>query len=289
LARDRAAVSSRLVAAVRFGDDSRLADEIFMCFGEQLGLSWENFTETELTLIRKDLVALKEIGEYSITGALARRSATDAAWVIELLQDRVSRAEAMESMGDYRPMPFRWDNQLRAREDAAFVAHLQKLLAWIAQGVDSWVRREMGSEIFKEVAAGYDKNVLVVLLEALKTGNTADVRAVAAVLRKANRAFIWSEADFVRTALHAGARHGENVKREMVGALWGATISGSRTGTPGQPFPEDVEQRDRSAATADQLPKGSLEEQFYRDMAASAEVSIARDAEVDVPNDGREW
>ena len=75
----------------------------------------------------------------------------------------------------------------------------------------------------------------------------------------------------------------------MVSALWGATISGVRSGTPGEPFPEAVEQRDRSRQIAKQLPTGSLEEQFYSDMAESAERDIAREAKDDAPDDGRIW
>jgi hypothetical protein len=93
----------------------------------------------------------------------------------------------------------------------------------------------------------------------------------------------------VRTALHAGERLGEEVRREMIGALWGATISGVRSGTPGEPFAETVEQRDRSREIAEQLPAGSLEERFYSDLAKSAEKDIARELADDVPDDGRAW
>ena len=79
------------------------------------------------------------------------------------------------------------------------------------------------------------------------------------------------------------------VLREMTGALRAATISGARSGTPGEPFPEDIEQRDKSLKIAETLPTGSLEERFYRDMAKSAEESIARELAEDLPDDGREW
>jgi transcriptional regulator with XRE-family HTH domain len=281
--------ASRLLAAIRFADDPQLADEIFMCFSKQLGLSWDNFSEQDLARIREDLVVLDDISEYSITGALAKRSATDPEWVIRLLQDRVEYAERLESLDGYRAMPFSWDNRLRVRETTEFAAGLNGVLTWIADNLDSWMRRDLGAEVFAAVASGYDKNVVGVLTSAVATGTEEMTRAVAAVLRKARRTFIWDEPDFVRTALQSANRLGDKVRREMSGALYGATISGVRSGTPGEPFPEDIEQRDKSLRIAEQLPTGSIEHKLYSDMAKAAEESIAREMDDDVATDGRDW
>lgn len=93
----------------------------------------------------------------------------------------------------------------------------------------------------------------------------------------------------MRTALHPAAKLGEDVQNKMIGALWGATISGIRGGTPGEPFPETIEQRDRSREIARDLPAGSIEKRFYTDMAKSADRDSLRDIEDDLPNDGRTW
>jgi hypothetical protein len=75
----------------------------------------------------------------------------------------------------------------------------------------------------------------------------------------------------------------------MMGALWGATISGVRSGTPGEPFPETVERRDRSRAIAKDLPAGSIEKRFYTNIAKSAERDSLRESDEDLPTDGRGW
>jgi transcriptional regulator with XRE-family HTH domain len=289
LARSQPIEATRLLAALRFPDDEGLADDIFSSFRRDLGVSWSNFSEPELELIRQDLVALPGIGGYSVTEALVTRSSTDPGWVIRLLQDRIERAETLESLRDYEAMPFSWDNRLRVRETPDFLASLNGILRWIAEDLHSWVRRKMGADLFAAVATGYDSQVVDLLTKALESGSEEMPLAVAAVLHEAPRTFIWDQAEFVRTALHAADRLGEDVRREMVGALWGATISGVRSGTPGEPFPETVEQRDRSRQIAKQLPTGSLEEQFYSDMAESAERDIAREAKDDAPDDGRIW
>jgi hypothetical protein len=166
---------------------------------------------------------------------------------------------------------------------------LLNLLMWVAANLDSWIRRDMGAEVFQEVAGRYGDDVVALLAKALRTDDLSVVKAIAAVVRKAHRTFIWDEPDFVRLALQSAGRLGEGARREMVGALYGSAISGVRSGTPGQPYPEDIEQRDRSLALADKMPRGSAEEAFYRDLAKSADKSIRMDADDDLADDGRFW
>jgi transcriptional regulator with XRE-family HTH domain len=290
IAKADAGAAARLVATIDFSDDPGLADEIFTCFSARhYGLAWSQLTARQIQTIKARLVRIPDIGKFWVTSALAERSASEPAWVISLLQDRVSHAEALEPLGNYQPMPFNWDNRLRVREHSDFLAHLRQLHAWIAQRPEEWKRAEFGAEIFQEVAGTYDTTVLTILTEALASTNQQDVLAVAAILRKGPRSLIWDAPDFVTAALHASSRFGEDCRQRIAGALWAATISGVRTGTPGQPYREDVEQRDHSLRLANTLPKGSPEEEFYRSIAASAEASIARSVEEDRADDGRDW
>jgi hypothetical protein len=209
--------------------------------------------------------------------------------VIEVLQDRVTLAEELDSLNGYNPLPFHWDNSLRVREHSSFAEQLQYLHAWLADKPDSLLRREFGAELFEAVAGRYDEPVLTVLAEALDSPNVADVQAVAAVVRKAHRTLIWDAPEFVVQALHAADRLGEEFRSEMASAFWSATITGGRSGAVGQPYPEDIEQRDESTRVAESLAKGSIEEDFYRAMVRSAEQSISRSALEDLHDDGRDW
>jgi hypothetical protein len=96
--------------------------------------------------------------------------------------------------------------------------------------------------------------------------------------------------DFVTSALAAASALGEEPLTHMRGSLHAAVVSGSRSGTPGQPFSEDIEQRDRCADIASSLPRGSVEERFYRTLVRSAEESIEWHAEQDEKIfDPRDW
>ncbi|WP_165350471.1 helix-turn-helix domain-containing protein [Xylanimonas protaetiae] len=289
LAPRRTAEATRLLAAIRFGDSPSVANDIFMCFRANFGISWANFSDADIERIRDDLITVPEIGGYSLASALATRSATDPAWVVRLLQERVEHAESLGSVRHYDALPYSWDAHLRVRETRDFLPSLTGILAWIADGLDSWLRRQLGADLFAAVASGYDTQVTEILGSALASGAESMTRAVSAVLGEAPRTFIWDQPDFVRAALHAANRLGDDALRDMSGALWGATISGGRTGTPGEPFPETVEQRDRSREIARDLPAGSLENRFYADMAKSADRDILRETNDDLSTDGRVW
>jgi hypothetical protein len=66
-----------------------------------------------------------------------------------------------------------------------------------------------------------------------------------------------------------------------VGGLHALAFNGMRHGTPGQPFAEDTEQREKSAEILVQLPRKSIEAEFYQALMESAEHHIQRETELD--------
>jgi hypothetical protein len=225
---------------------------------------------------------------YSLMTFLSQRSATHPREVIDLFRSRILKAESLERLGAYQTTPFHWDVPLRIRAHGDFLPVLRELRDWISES-DSWVRREMGARLFADAAGGFDDAVLALLREGLAGASQACVDGVAAILRKAPRTIVYCEVPFVLEALDAAARFGEDCEQTMRGAIWAATITGSRMGTPGEPFPEDVQQRDECAKIAKTLSKGSPGEKFYLALSESAEESIRRHAEMDARDDRRDW
>jgi DNA-binding XRE family transcriptional regulator len=278
-----------LLLSASFSDQPRLAYEFFLSFiQEDSPLRWEMLTDTQQTAIRSQLIDLKDVSEYSLMTFLSQRSATDPSEVLEIFKLRIARAETLERLDQYRPIPFHWDVPLRVREHSDFLVLLRELHQWISEG-HSWIRRSNGAELFIAAAGGFDAAVLALLQELLTAGSQASVEGVAAILREAPRSIIFTQVSFVLQALDAAARFGGDCDRKMRGALWAATVAGTRMGTPGEPFQEDLDQRDECAAIAQRLPKGSLGEKFYRALSEEAEESIRQELERDARDDHRQW
>jgi hypothetical protein len=101
---------------------------------------------------------------------------------------------------------------------------------------------------------------------------------------------VWTGVDFVTRALSAGEKHGKDALRRIGAALHAAVTSGARSGTPGQPFSEDVEQLENAQRIAASLPAESVERRFYESLVKSAEQSIRWSTEEDEKLlDGRDW
>lgn len=83
---------------------------------------------------------------------------------------------------------------------------------------------------------------------------------------------------------------GDDCVRAIGGGLHSAAMRGVRMGTPGQPYQEDVEQRDKATELAETLSLGSIEHQFYRSLASTAESRIKWEADRDaLLDDRRTW
>ena len=127
---------------------------------------------------------------------------------------------------------------------------------WAAKDAPGWRRRYEAPRLFAAVSNGFDDEVLGVIERVLMTPSVIACN-VADLLSEVPRCFAWSHVQWIVRILEAAER------RDIVHT---ALMSGWRTGSLGEPFPEDVEQRDEARKVADSLPVGSPGERFYRSL-----------------------
>ena len=283
-------VAVRLLGAVSFADSTEVAGEVFQVFGPHGDLDWRRLPTSDVDKFLAELERCPSIEEYWIMAFLAEFSSERPGDLVHLLERRVDVWGLSDSITGYHALPFNWDHDLRIRGQREFPRWLRQIRDWIAAKTDSWHRQEAGGELFAAVAGRFDASVLDVLEEGASSGDPDHMTAVAAILRQAPPTFVFDNVEFVRRLLGWAERLGEEHVQRLGGALSAAAVSGVRSGVPGQPFAEDVSQRDRSREIADGLPKGSPEERFYRSLQRSAEQSITWHADRDeLVNDGRNW
>ncbi len=278
-----------LVTAVRFADAPDIAEEIASVFAAGR-LSWSDLTPQQADDFFRQLRACPRIDSYSVITLLGGISQTQPHTVLDLLQGRVETYEQDRQPHDYEPLPHIWHKRLQFRDSEHFIESLRSVIGWVAEGVGSWHRRHEGAEIFAVVAERFDEQVLTILTEAIESGDRQQIQAVGAILRTAPRTLVWDEVSFVTGALRTAEKHGQDSIQAIGDGLHAAVTTGGRMGTPGQPFPEDIEQRDKSIDVAAKLPRGSIEQRFYQSLAASAESRIRWEEEHDrVFTDRRDW
>jgi hypothetical protein len=263
--------------------------EVAVVFGPNGSLAWEDLSQRHKHAYLHALRATASIEYYEISGFLAMLSLQDPQAVISLLTARVEAVEPSASPSAYTALPHRWPVPLRFRDRDDFPDLLRQVREWIAATPDSIWRRYMGSELFATIAGPFDTQTRQVIEEYLSVPDETRIKTVSAILRGAPRSLVW-DAAFVSRCLRAADQCGTHSLATMQNALHAAVFTGGRWAAPGQPYPQDIEQRDTAAQLAAQAARGSVEEHFYRALSQSAEKWIDRAiSEDDLPTDGRDW
>ena len=103
------------------------------------------------------------------------------------------------------------------------------------------------------------------------------IESAARLVSGAPPGFVFKHVDFVVNLLERSLEANAGCYRSVTGRLVGCAMFGTRSGTAGQPMPQDVAIRDQATAVASQLDAGSPANRFYASLAESAEKSIGDD------------
>ncbi|MEU2929396.1 hypothetical protein ABZ636_30720 [Streptomyces sp. NPDC007251] len=249
-------------------------------------LTWSDLSVGQQNSLLDVLAVAPKIDSFEIGHFLAELARTDPLAVVELLEKRVEVSAKSKTTG-YFPLPYAWQVVPPFRDHEEFPALLRQIREWLAADPDSAWKNYIGADVFALVAGPFDGQVTAVIDEYLSDADSIKAKVIATILRKAPRGLVW-DSEFVRRCLRAADSDGDDSLNRMKSSLHAAVISGVRSTSPGHPYPEDIEQRDKAMALADTCRKGSVEEQFYRALAESAQERIQQEVR-ELPPDGRSW
>ena len=127
----------------------------------------------------------------------------------------------------------------------------------------------------REVSAGFESSaILKVLNEWINSGIADRIRSAAFLVLGAGPPFVFKHVGFTSNLLERAYAASYDCYQSVSGSLSSSALSGTRSGTPGQPMPEDVALRDQASAVAGRFDAGSPTSSFYAWLAESAEASI---------------
>ncbi len=285
---DNKAPALDVLMSIRINESKEVADEILSEFGKHGAFDVAELLPEHLEHLLKELVKCKSIEDYNIETFLGDLSAIQPERVAKLLMDRVehkekhSASDAFEER--YKPLPYLYRNgpALRIAETEAYEKILRKVRDWGAEKTDSWIRSHYGASLFKMISSGFDRTTLKVLHEWIVSGDATKLEVAASFLHEAPHGFVFANHEFVIDLLNQAKKQSEECYENVCSSLYGSAISGSRHGTPGQPFPEDIAQRDNSHQLMMQLPTGSPAYKLYKALHESAKTSIQRSIDEDL-------
>jgi transcriptional regulator with XRE-family HTH domain len=268
-----------ILLSIDITDKKEIADEVLGEFEERHGsFKLENLSDGQIHQLLNNLVKCPSIADYHIGLFLSKISFTYPSLALKLLTDRVEYKENNEKLENYEPLPYspRFGESLRFHETSQYEQILRTVRDWASVETGSWIRFNYGTDLFRLVSAGFDSVTLKVLEEWIMSADQQQLEIASAFLHEADNTFVWENTQFVIKILERAQKFGSTCYQHVCSSLYGSVIQGGKSGIPGQPFPEDVAQRDRSYILMTTLPLGSPAHRFFKMLYDGAKAEIDR-------------
>lgn len=276
---DKKSVALDILLSIDVSDSRELADEVLGEFEEKYGtFRTEHLTDNQLLKTLNNLVICPSIDDHNTGLFLSKTSFTHPMLTLKMLMNRVEYKESDDKDERYDPLPFsaRRTGAWRFHETSQYEKILRTVRDWATENTPNWVRHHFGAELFKMVSAGFDDITIKVLEEWIMSANEQDLENAAALLREAENTFVWDHQEFIVNILERAHKFGDASYKRVSSFLHTSVFQGGRSGTPGQPFPEDIIQRDRSQEAISKLPVGTAAYKFYKMLYDEAIAEIKR-------------
>ena len=266
-------VAIDLAKDVELKDSELLASDLCQLFYGGWGIPFEELTAQDLELILCKLEDVQDIDDHWINAFLVRASELDGVKVVKFLLTRIrktnnggSRYNALPVLGFRGPLvglattPSH-ENILREIRDPSLEQ---------GRSVGYWI-----PQLYREISSGFESAAsLEVLDEWIGSGSGVRIKAAARLVSSADPSFVFKEVRFVSNLLERAQVAGYDCYQSVSSYLARSALSGIRSGTPGQPMPEDVALREQAAVVANTFDSGSPTFRFYDSVAKSAEANI---------------
>lgn len=180
-------------------------------------------------------------------------------WRYAIICDRISRNEGFDLLKQVQGF-----------------AYLSKLLDW---AVHRPPKHGVGHDFGQAVGAlcgDFSQGDMARLLQWIRSGDQRHLQVAAAILREVSNRFVFEHGEFVQELLYFAENLAAESVELLTSALFAATVSGSRSGTPGEPFKEDLEMERIADARLKELSRFDPSRTLYSWLLSHAKENIKR-------------
>ena len=267
----RAAID--LAKAVEIRGSGELAKALYRLFYGGWGVPFRELSASDLEVLLSKLEDVPDIDDFSINTFLVKASEINAKAVVGLLlsrvrkgRDRSTRYSALPSLGFQQPLA----GLAASPDQESILREIRDALLEQGWSIGYWV-----PQLFREISSGFESTEgLKVLDEWVNSENVDKVKLAAHLVSGARPSFVFNHVTFVSNLLDHAYAASDDTYLTVSRSLAKSVLSGSRSGTPGQPMPQDVTIRDRASAIASTSDSDSPTSRFYDSIAKGADANI---------------
>jgi hypothetical protein len=271
-----AAKALKLVGTANLCGSQHIADEVLALFESPGPIPFDLLDSGSASALLDKLFPIPVLENYWIQKFLASASARYPVETLNFFKKRVEHAASTE---DYSFRPCNYgpyvQEPLRFAESAVFEDLCKDVWSWMRSGDDGDHKFQyFASHLFAAVFPPMDDRTLFFMRNKC-SGDGLDISLIGKILRDADHNFPLDNPSFVVGYLTAAKSHGSKCLESATRELYCAAVSGGRQGTPGEPFPRDVNAQAKANSILESLPRFSPAYRLYDLIKRDAEKNIA--------------
>jgi len=251
--------------------------QVFMWLRDDKLVPLSSISDEQLQRILVLFESPARLDEHSVHGFLTCVSKRNPRLVVELAKRRLEKAAKSD---DWSMSPIGGISQHTPSLDV--LGHEDG--AMLFRGVLEWALPHAGRYPFAHHLAdlvagvfGFRRSVFTSVVEEWSAGGRVEhLKLIAGVLREVPPSFVFAEVEFVRRMLKSARGLGRDVYRDLSSSFCAGALTGLRSGTPGEPFPEDLRMKEQAEAVLANLSKADPAYGLYVALKEHAEFGIER-------------
>ncbi len=276
VARKDPRIAIELVMLVDVGMSCETADCVFSIFETHGSIPFGLLSPDDIDHFFKKLMRLPKLDGYWLDTFLSNCSQYHARRTAKFFMARVEHALNTQNW-DYRPCNFGpYSHVPLSFHESPKLSHLLREVArWmVSREDDNSSFHYHAAQLFGAIFLPFDGIVLDFLQGWIDAASSSDLHVIMQVLGEVPADFVFANRVFVAHFLERTALFGKDMLDRASSVLWRAAISGGRTGTPGEPFPEDLQIKEKAEKAMNEVPRFAPAFKLYESLKRHADQEI---------------
>jgi len=260
--------------ALRFGRD------FFMWIVHEETIPFDLITDDQLQRLIAGLRHASQLDDYWVNAFLKKAIRRAPRAVIELAKARIDDAIATD---DWRKQPLGDVLSDRDALDLMSLSHgpalLRGLLDWALDRISDYKFSHRFAELVQSLCSPYGADCVATMEVWLAGGSNEHFKVISAILRNAGPRFIHANEGFIERALKGARGISRKTHKDLSSTFFVTSVSGVRSGAPGQPFAADLELKAMAEQRLALLARSDPTFELYRALQNHATQEIERQLE----------